>query len=110
MAGMQALTGKEHSITDKITKLAKTAPSRDKLIRESLGLLRTLVAFDSAVLFDVNPATLEFTGAFLDNLDRDFLSMYFQKFHKKEDGVLGLREFLKNGYVSKRGSDLVALK
>jgi DNA-binding CsgD family transcriptional regulator len=107
---MQALTGKEHSITDKITRLAKTAPSRDRLIRETLGLLKTLVPFDSAVLFEVNPASLEFTGAFLDNLDRDFLSLYFQKFHKKEDAVLCLREFLKNGHVSKRGSDLVALK
>ena len=107
---MQALTGKEISITDKITSLAKTAPSRDKLIRETLGFLKILVPFDSAVLFDVNPDSLEFTGAFLDNLDRDFLSLYFQKFHKKEDSVLCLREFLKNGYVSKRGSDLVALK
>jgi DNA-binding CsgD family transcriptional regulator len=107
---MQALTGKELSITEKITSLAKTAPSRDKLIRETLGFLKILVPFDSAVLFDVNPSSLEFTGAFLDNIDRDFLSLYFQKFHKKEDSVLCLREFLKNGHVSKRGSDLVALK
>jgi len=107
---MAVLTARDLSVIDKITNLVKTAPSRDKLIREALGLLKTVIPFNSAVLFDVNPAALEFTGALLDNLDRDFLSLYFQKFHEREDAVLCFREFLKNGHVSKRSSDLVALK
>jgi len=107
---MVSLTGRELSIIDKITKVVKTAPSRDKLVRETLGLLKTLIPFNSAVFFDVNPASLEFTDAFLDNLDGDFLSLYFQKFHKREDAVLCIREFLKKGYDSKRSSELVTLK
>jgi len=103
-------TARDLAVIDKIKKLAQTAPGRDKLIREALGLLKTIIPFNSAVFFEVNPTSLEFTGALLDNLDRDFLSSYFQKFHKKEDAILCLREFLKKGYVSQRGSDLVALK
>ncbi len=107
---MEALTDRELSVIDRIAKLVKTAPSRDKLIRETLRLMKTVIPFSSAVFFDVNPALLEFTGAFLDNLNKDFLSLFFQKFHKREDAVLCLREFLKSGHVSMRGSDLVALK
>jgi DNA-binding CsgD family transcriptional regulator len=107
---MAIQTHRDLAVIDKIKILVKTAPSRDKFIREALGFLKTVIPFNSAVFFDVNPVSLEFTGAFLDNLDRDFLLLYFQKFYKREDGVLCLRKFLKNGQVSKRGSDLVALK
>ncbi len=107
---MAVLTTRELTVIDKIKKLVKTATNRDKLIREALVLLKTVVPFNSAVFFDVNPDSLEFTGALLESLDGDFLSQYFQNFHKKEDTVLCIREFLKKGYDSKRSSELIAFK
>jgi DNA-binding CsgD family transcriptional regulator len=107
---MAVFTARELAVIDKIKKVAKTASSRDKLKQETLGLLKAVIPFNSAVFFDVNPATLEFTGAFLDNLDRDFLLLYFQKFYKRGDAAICLREFLKNEYVSDRSCELVGLK
>lgn len=107
---MAVHTVRDLAVINKIKKLAKTAPSRDKLIREALGFLKAIIPFNSAVFFDVNPTSLEFTGALLDNLDRDFLSLYFQKFHKRDDTIFCLRGFLKSGYVSQNGNELVALK
>src|SRR6266446_4489431 len=107
---MAVLTARELAVIDKIKELTKSATSREEFVREALGFLKTVVPFNSAAFFDVNPSTLEFTGAHLDNLDSDFLSLYFQKFYKTEDAALGFSELLKNGYVSKRSSDLISLK
>jgi len=107
---MAVLTARELAVIDKIKKLTQSVTNREEFVREALGFLKTVIPFNSAAFFDVNPNTLEFTSAHLDNLGRDFLPLYFQKFYKREDTALGFSEFLKNGYVSKRGSELIDFK
>lgn len=107
---MAILTRREFDVIAKIKKLAETTSHRDKFVHETLGHLKTLIPYRSAVFFDVNPASLEFTGALLDNLDKDFLLQYFKKFYNQQDLLISLREFLKKGYACKRSSELIALK